>query len=95
MINKFKSAGMSELKRSLSKSAYMKEVHRYCTTISVEDLQPYRTGIRAQAVDRQGNMINDFLIKKTARSVHICNAPSPAATSAFAIADHLFETGQL
>ena len=95
LINKFKSAGISELKRSLSKSAYMKEVHRYCATISVEDLQPYRTGIRAQAVDRQGNMIDDFLIKKTARSVHICNAPSPAATSAFAIADHLFKTGQL
>jgi len=95
LINRFKSAGVSELKRSLSKSAYMKEVHRYCTAISVEDLQPYRTGIRAQAVDLQGNMIDDFLIKKTARSVHICNAPSPAATSAFAIADHLFETGQL
>ncbi len=95
LINKFKAAGISELKRSLSKSAYMKEVYRYCTTISVEDLQPYRTGIRAQAVDRQGNMIDDFLIKKTARSVHICNAPSPAATSAFAIADHLFKTGQL
>ena len=95
LINKFKVAGLSELKRSLSKSAYMKEVHRYCTAISVEDLHPYRTGIRAQAVDRNGNMIDDFLIKKTLRSVHICNAPSPAATSAFAIADHLFETGQL
>ncbi|MEH6359488.1 MAG: L-2-hydroxyglutarate oxidase [Amylibacter sp.] len=95
LINRFKAAGLSELKRSLSKSAYMKEVHRYCTSISVEDLQPYRTGIRAQAVDRNGNMIDDFLIKKTARSVHVCNAPSPAATSAFAIAYHLFETGQL
>ncbi len=95
LINRFKAAGLSELKRSLSKSAYMKEVHRYCTSISIEDLQPYRTGIRAQAVDRNGNMIDDFLIKKTPRSVHICNAPSPAATSAFAIADYLFETGHL
>ncbi len=95
LVNRFKAAGLSELHRSLSKSAYMQEVHRYCPAISVNDLQPYRTGIRAQAVDRQGNMIDDFLIKKTARTHHICNAPSPAATSAFAIADHLFETGQL
>jgi len=94
-MNRFKLAGLSELKRSLSKHAYMKEVHRYCSTISIEDLKPYRTGIRAQAVDRNGNMIDDFLIKKTARSVHVCNAPSPAATPAFAIATHLFETGQL
>ncbi len=95
LINQFKSAGISELKRSLSKSAYMKEVHRYCPAISLNDLRPYRTGIRAQAVDCDGQMIDDFLIKKTARTIHICNAPSPAATSAFAIADHLFETGQL
>jgi L-2-hydroxyglutarate oxidase len=95
LMNRFKLAGLSELKRSLSKSAYMQEAHRYCPSISVEDLKPYRTGIRAQAVDRNGNMIDDFLIKKTHRSVHVCNAPSPAATSAFAIAEHLFETGQL
>jgi L-2-hydroxyglutarate oxidase len=95
LMNKFKMAGLSELKRTFSKSAYMADVHRYCPSISVGDLLPYRTGIRAQAVDRDGNMLDDFLIKKTARSVHVCNAPSPAATSAFAIADHLFETGQL
>lgn len=95
LMNRFKLAGLSEVRRSLTSSAYMKEVHRYCTSISVEDLLPYRTGIRAMAVDRSGNMLDDFLIKKTARSVHICNAPSPAATSAFAIADHLFEAGQL
>lgn len=95
LMNRFKLAGLSELKRSLSKSAYMKEVHRYCTSISVDDLKPYRTGIRAMAVDPKGNMIDDFLIKKTARSLHVCNAPSPAATSSFAIADHLFEKGYL
>lgn len=95
LINRFKRAGLSELHRTFSKSAYMKEVHRYCDLIDVKDLLPYRTGIRAMAVDRQGNMLDDFLIKKTARAVHVCNAPSPAATSAFAIADHLFETGQL
>jgi L-2-hydroxyglutarate oxidase len=95
LINRFKIAGISELKCSFSKSAYMTEVHRYCPSISVDDLQPYRTGIRAQAVDRKGNMLDDFLIKKTTRSVHICNAPSPAATSAFAIANYLFEKGQL
>jgi (S)-2-hydroxyglutarate dehydrogenase len=95
LINRFKAAGLSELHRTLSKSAYMKAVHRYCPSIMMEDLQPYRTGIRAMAVDRHGNMIDDFLVKKTTRSLHICNAPSPAATSAFSIADHLFETGPL
>ena len=95
LINKYKMAGLSELKCTISKSSYLARIRQYCPEISRDDLHPYRTGIRAQAVDRSGNMIEDFLIKRTNRTVHVCNAPSPAATSSFAIAENLFDMGYL
>lgn len=50
------------------------------------DMQPHPTGIRAQAMGPDGEMIHDFLFLQTARMLHVCNAPSPAATSALPIA---------
>ena len=52
---------------------------------SLDDLEPHPPGIRAQAVGRDGRMIDDFLLRETRRTIHVCNAPSPAATSAFPI----------
>jgi len=49
-------------------------------------MQPHPTGIRAQAVSKTGEMIHDFLFMQTPRMLHVCNAPSPAATSALPIA---------
>mgnify|MGYP003351690463 CR=1 FL=1 len=57
--------------------------------LELADLQPMPPGIRAQAVSRDGQLIHDFLLKQTARSLHVCNAPSPAATAAFPIAAEL------
>ena len=52
---------------------------------------PYDAGIRAQAVDLEGNLIEDFLVLDTERSLHVCNAPSPAATSALPIGSMIAE----
>jgi L-2-hydroxyglutarate oxidase len=55
----------------------------------MSDLEPHPAGIRAQAVQRDGTMIHDFLLEETPRSLHVCNAPSPAATSAIPIGRHI------
>jgi len=81
--------GMKETKNSLWKSAYLAEVRKYCPQIQASDLKPHPAGIRAQAVLPDGTMIHDFLIEETARSLHVCNAPSPAATSAIPIGRYL------
>ena len=53
------------------------------------DITVGKSGVRAQALDKKGNLIDDFLIKKTSNSLHILNAPSPAATASLAIADEV------
>lgn len=83
------SAGFSEFRASTFRSHYLELCRKYCPQLELEDLLPHPTGIRAQAVDRAGNLIDDFLIKQTRRSLHVLNAPSPAATSAFPIADEI------
>ncbi len=78
-------SGIGETKDSLLKAGYLKRVHKYCPSIRLADLTPYPAGIRAQAVMRDGRLVHDFLFKETERSFHVCNAPSPAATSAMPI----------
>ena len=82
---------MTELKNSMLKSEYLKECQRYCPSLRLNDLLPYRSGIRAQVVSSDGVAVHDFLIKKTARMLHVINAPSPAATSALPIANMIVE----
>jgi L-2-hydroxyglutarate oxidase len=81
--------GISETRDSLWKSAYLARVRKYCPRIEKADLEPYPAGVRAQAVKRDGTMIHDFLLEETPRSLHLCNAPSPAATSAIPIGRHI------
>jgi len=81
--------GVSETHRSLWKPAYVAEVKKYCPQLESSDLVPHPAGIRAQAVQRDGTMVHDFLIEETPRSLHVCNAPSPAATSAIPIGRHI------
>ena len=81
--------GLTELRNSLWKPGYLKLVHKYCPTVRLEDLLPHPAGIRAQAVMRDGTLVHDFLFAETSRSLHVCNAPSPAATSAIPIGEHL------
>jgi len=83
--------GIIETKNSLWKPGYLKLVQKYCPSVKVKDLQPYPAGIRAQAVMRDGTLVHDFLFAESPRSLHVCNAPSPAATSAIPIGRHIIE----
>ncbi|QXI26476.1 L-2-hydroxyglutarate oxidase [Pseudomonas vanderleydeniana] len=84
-------SGTQELKNSLSKRGYLELCRKYCPSLAVEDLLPCEAGIRAQAVRRDGSLVHDFLFAETARMVHVCNAPSPAATSAMPIGEMIAE----
>jgi L-2-hydroxyglutarate oxidase len=83
--------GVQQTVNSIWKRGYLAQVRKYCPQLTASDLEPYPAGIRAQAVRRDGTMVDDFLIRETARSLHVCNAPSPAATSAIPIGRHLCE----
>jgi L-2-hydroxyglutarate oxidase len=74
-----------ELKGSLCRAAYLADCQKYCPALEIGDLLPYRAGIRAQVVMRDGTAVHDFLFLQSARTLHVCNAPSPAATSAIPI----------
>lgn len=87
-------SGSVEMKNSLFKSGYLEQCRKYCPSLELDDLLPYEAGIRAQAVMRDGSLVHDFLFAQTPRMLHVCNAPSPAATSAIPIgemiADRMF-----
>ena len=80
---------MGEFAASISTGLYLKKVQRYAPHLTRADLAPYRAGVRAQAVARDGRLIDDFLFLDGRHSLHVCNAPSPAATAAIPIASHI------
>jgi L-2-hydroxyglutarate oxidase len=79
--------GAREMANSLSKRGYLRECRKYAPSLTLPDLQPQPAGIRAQAVLRDGTLVHDFLFADTERTLHVCNAPSPAATSAIPIGE--------
>ena len=81
--------GLAELWSSMWKPGYLKRVRKYCPSLQLSDLRPYPAGVRAQAVMRDGTLVDDFLFAETPRSLHVCSAPSPAATSAIPIGEYL------
>lgn len=89
MLRRHFHAGVQEMKNSLYKRGYLRLVQRYCPSLQQQDLLPHPAGVRAQAVTREGELIDDFLFVSTARTLHVCNAPSPAATSALPIGEHI------
>jgi L-2-hydroxyglutarate oxidase len=82
-------SGALEMVNSLLKSRYLELCRRYCPELELSDLSPYRAGVRAQAVLADGTMVHDFLIGETERTIHVLNAPSPAATSSIPIGRHI------
>ncbi|MDI9832543.1 L-2-hydroxyglutarate oxidase [Streptomyces sp. KAU_LT] len=77
--------GAGELRRSLSKAAFTDAVRRLLPAVEPGDLVPAAAGVRAQAVLRDGSLVDDFLIREGPRAVHVLNAPSPAATASLPI----------
>jgi L-2-hydroxyglutarate oxidase LhgO len=82
-------AGVGELERSLLKRAFIRELQRYVPALTIADAVRAPAGVRAQAVDRDGALVDDFRLTVSGRVVWVRNAPSPAATSALAIAEEL------
>jgi L-2-hydroxyglutarate oxidase len=91
VMRKHLASGLGEMRNSLSKAHYLEECRKYCPSLEIADLLPCEAGIRAQAVLRDGTLVHDFLFEETPRSLHVCNAPSPAATSALPIGETIVE----
>jgi L-2-hydroxyglutarate oxidase len=95
LAGRFWRAGIAEQGRSLSKRLFVNSLRRLLPEIGSTDLVPAKSGVRAQAVDRQGRLLDDFHIITEGRMVHVLNAPSPAATASLSIgeqiADRVFE----
>ncbi|HKE64676.1 MAG TPA: L-2-hydroxyglutarate oxidase [Micromonosporaceae bacterium] len=81
--------GMQEMRRSFSRHRFADSLRKLVPAIADDDLVPSAAGVRAQAVRRDGSLVDDFLIERDERVVHVLNAPSPAATSALEIAAHI------
>jgi L-2-hydroxyglutarate oxidase len=89
VLRKHFRTGMRETFNSWWKPGYLKSVQKYCPSIQLRDLHPYPAGVRAQAVMKDGSLVHDFLFVESPRSLHVCNAPSPAATSAIPIGNYI------
>ena len=85
------SSGITEFKNSLFKKGYLTLVRKYCPSIELSDLKSYPAGIRAQAVMNDGSLVHDFLFANSERTINVCNAPSPAATSAIPIGGYIVD----
>ena len=83
--------GVKEMRGSLSKGAFTAAARRYVPELTVDDMVPAEAGIRAQALNNDGSLVDDFRISQTGAVIAVRNAPSPAATSSLAIAEHIVE----
>lgn len=91
VMAKYWKTGMGEFYRSFSKAAFTKALQRLIPEVQEDDLIPAGSGVRAQACDRTGGLIDDFLILEDAHVINVCNAPSPAATSSLSIGQTVSE----
>jgi len=88
---RFPRVGLAELWRDFSKGAFLASLRRFVPEVTALDLFPGRSGVRAQAVNRDGSLADDFVLDGSDRILHVRNAPSPAATSSLAIGRVLAE----
>lgn len=91
LARKYWRVGIAEYRRSLNKTVFVRELQKLIPEIKSEYLQPGQVGIRAQAADRTGNLLDDFEIRQDGNLIHVCNAPSPAATASMSIGDRICE----
>jgi L-2-hydroxyglutarate oxidase len=89
MALKYWRTGISEFYRSYNKNSFAKSLKKLVPEINAGDLEKGCAGIRAQACDLNGNLLDDFNFQKSKRILHVCNAPSPAATSSLAIGESI------
>jgi L-2-hydroxyglutarate oxidase len=89
MARKHWKTGFGELHRSFSKRAFLRALRKLIPQLSMDDIVPGGSGVRAQALDRNGMLIDDFRIVRARRMVHVLNAPSPGATASIAIGQRI------
>ena len=86
MARRWWRTGISEMRHAMSKRALAREAADYVPELEARDFEPYFAGVRAQALGRDGSLVDDFVVSETERALHVRNAPSPAATSSLALA---------
>lgn len=94
MAARFWRTGAAEIAMAASRRRFVAAAARYLPGLTIEDVLPGPAGIRAQAVARDGSLVDDFVFEYTPRMLHVRNAPSPGATSALAIARHVAERAE-
>lgn len=83
--------GLGEYQRAFSKSLFLKALQGLIPSLESSDLKPGRSGVRAQALDKDGKMVDDFYWEEGKNSLHVINAPSPAATACLSIGDEIVD----
>ncbi len=86
--------GLEEYRRAFSKNLFLQTLQRLIPSLSMSDIKPGRAGVRAMALGTDGAMIDDFRIEHTDYSIHVLNAPSPAATASLAIGNQIREMAE-
>jgi 2-hydroxyglutarate dehydrogenase len=92
MMGRWWKTGLREIRLASSRRSFAQLASRYVPELKATDMTPGFAGVRAQAVGRDGKLIDDFVISRTPRAVHVRNAPSPAATSSLALAELIADT---
>jgi L-2-hydroxyglutarate oxidase len=94
MLARWWRTGISELGHATRRSAFVGAAARYRPELARADVEPSFTGVRAQALTRDGKLVDDFVFSHTDRALHVRNAPSPAATSSLAMARHVADEAE-
>ncbi len=94
MLARWWATGISELQRAALRSAFVRAAARYVPELQPSDVEPSFAGVRAQALGRDGRLLDDFVFSATERALHVRNAPSPAATSSLTIARHVADEAE-
>ena len=87
MFFKYWRYGLGEYARAFSKKLFLRQLQRLIPSLEADDIKPCKSGVRAQAVEPDGEPIDDFKIERKGNSIHVLNAPSPAATASLAIGE--------
>jgi L-2-hydroxyglutarate oxidase len=91
VASKYWRTGLGEMYRSFSKAAFTRALQKLIPEITEQDLGPGGAGVRAQACDRTGGLVDDFMFQESENAIHVLNAPSPAATSSLSIGETISE----
>jgi 2-hydroxyglutarate dehydrogenase len=94
MLSRWWRTGVTELRHAALRSAFVRAAARYVPELEPSDVEPSFAGVRAQALARDGKLVDDFVFSHTARALHVRNAPSPAATSSLAIARYVADEAE-